>query len=448
MAKITLTDITTGYFSAAAYNANNALIEAALELTLSRDGTTPNTMSAALDMNSNKINNLTDGTNNQDAVTVAQLDAAGLGSLVTPISAINGGTGQSIYTIGDLLYASSTTALSKLGIGSDTEVLTLSGGLPVWSAGGSATLAGLTDVTSAATTARFALMADGAAYVGRAIVEADISDLQTYLTSYTTELSEDTTPVLGGNLDVNGNQIVSNTNGNIVLDPHGTGEVQLSDGTRFTHFDLGQVVGSSHSLWLYQSTPATANYALSGTSTNTYLNASAQVNFMIGNAAQAILTNAKLQSEVPVYIKDSAAANADVAGYGQYWSINETPSAPAYEDDLGTTIYLDGRSHVIGKTASYTGIMSDRGRTIRYTGATASKVHTIPANASVAYPIGTMIGIENDGSVTMTVAITTDTLTWSKDNTTGTRTLAAGASCVIKKTTATTWKISGSALVT
>lgn len=80
MAKLTLTDITTGYFSAAAYNANNALIETALENTLSRDGTTPNTLSAALDMNSNKINNLTDGTNNQDAVTVKQLNDAVIGS--------------------------------------------------------------------------------------------------------------------------------------------------------------------------------------------------------------------------------------------------------------------------------------------------------------------------------------------------------------------------------
>lgn len=105
-------------------------------------------------------------------------------------------------------------------------------------------------------------------------------------------------------------------------------------------------------------------------------------------------------------------------------------------------------SLILAKTASYTMILGDAGKTVRFTGATASKVCTIPANASVAYPIGTMIGVTNDGSVTMTIAITTDTLTWGKDNTTGTRTLAAGADCVIHKTTATTWKINGSALVT
>lgn len=100
------------------------------------------------------------------------------------------------------------------------------------------------------------------------------------------------------------------------------------------------------------------------------------------------------------------------------------------------------------KATSYTMVLGDAGQLVRFTGATASKVCTIPANASVAYPIGTLIAITNDGSVTMTVAITTDTLTWGKDNTTGTRTLAAGADCVIMKTTATTWKINGSALVT
>ncbi len=38
---------------------------------------------------------------------------------------------------------------------------------------------------------------------------------------------EDTTPQLGGNLDVNGNSIVSTSNGNIVIEPNGTGDVHI-----------------------------------------------------------------------------------------------------------------------------------------------------------------------------------------------------------------------------
>ena len=102
MAKLTLTDITSGYFSAAAYNANNALIEAALENTLSRDGTTPNTMSANLDANSNKVVNLLDGTANQDACTYGQLLAASLASIgaLDDLSDVNITSGM----LGDVLY--------------------------------------------------------------------------------------------------------------------------------------------------------------------------------------------------------------------------------------------------------------------------------------------------------------------------------------------------------
>jgi hypothetical protein len=39
----------------------------------------------------------------------------------------------------------------------------------------------------------------------------------------------DTTPQLGGNLDVNGNQIVSASNGNIVVAPNGTGMTMLNN---------------------------------------------------------------------------------------------------------------------------------------------------------------------------------------------------------------------------
>lgn len=67
MAKLTLSDITSGYAAPAKYNANNTLIEAALENTLSRDGTDPNQMNAVLDMNSNLIINLGEPVSSNDA---------------------------------------------------------------------------------------------------------------------------------------------------------------------------------------------------------------------------------------------------------------------------------------------------------------------------------------------------------------------------------------------
>jgi hypothetical protein len=51
---------------------------------------------------------------------------------------------------------------------------------------------------------------------------------------------EDTTPQLGGNLDVNGNSIVSTSNADINITPNGTGQVNLGN----FQFDVDQSVGS------------------------------------------------------------------------------------------------------------------------------------------------------------------------------------------------------------
>lgn len=53
-------------------------------------------------------------------------------------------------------------------------------------------------------------------------------------------VSEDTTPQLGGDLDVNGNSLVSTSNGDITLTPNGTGDVVLGNFT----LDADQTVGA------------------------------------------------------------------------------------------------------------------------------------------------------------------------------------------------------------
>lgn len=72
------------------------------------------------------------------------------------------------------------------GIGAE-KTITIPGG-------GAASLPDLSDVVSAANTNRFALLANGTTgYVGRAIVEADISDLQAYLTAEVNDLTASVT---------------------------------------------------------------------------------------------------------------------------------------------------------------------------------------------------------------------------------------------------------------
>ena len=58
MAKLTITDIDSGYASISALNANFTAIETAVENTLSRDGSAPNQMEADIDMNGNSLLNI------------------------------------------------------------------------------------------------------------------------------------------------------------------------------------------------------------------------------------------------------------------------------------------------------------------------------------------------------------------------------------------------------
>ena len=55
-------------------------------------------------------------------------------NLTNALGAIYGGTAQSTYAQGDVLYASATNTLSKLGIGAVNYILTSTGSVPQWSA--------------------------------------------------------------------------------------------------------------------------------------------------------------------------------------------------------------------------------------------------------------------------------------------------------------------------
>jgi trimeric autotransporter adhesin len=50
----------------------------------------------------------------------------------TTLASGYGGTGFTTYTTGDLIYSSASNTLSKLGVGSTGQILTVSGGIPTW----------------------------------------------------------------------------------------------------------------------------------------------------------------------------------------------------------------------------------------------------------------------------------------------------------------------------
>ena len=77
---------------------------------------------------------------------------------------------------------------------------------------------------------------------------------------------------------------------------------------------------------------------------------------------------------------------------------------------------------------------------------TATRTLTIPANSSVALPVGTTVTFIAGSGATVTIAITTDTMYLAGPGTTGSRTLAAFGMATAVKIASTTWIISGNGL--
>jgi hypothetical protein len=96
--------------------------------------------------------------------------------------------------------------------------------------------------------------------------------------------------------------------------------------------------------------------------------------------------------------------------------------------------------------ADYAVLLTDEDLIHSPADATARAI-TIPANASVAIPVGRTLRIVNpNGAGVVTIAITTDTMRLAGAGTTGSRTLAANGVAYATKVDATNWIIHGTGL--
>ena len=94
-------------------------------------------------------------------------------------------------------------------------------------------------------------------------------------------------------------------------------------------------------------------------------------------------------------------------------------------------------------TGSYTLVAGDAGKHIY---SIASRIITIPANVSVAMPVGSTIVFIAGTGATVTIAITSDTMYLAGPGTTGSRTLAPFGMATAVKIAINTWIISGNGL--
>jgi hypothetical protein len=150
-----------------------------------------------------------------------------------------------------------------------------------------------------------------------------------------------------------------------------------------------------------------------------------------------------------------------VAGYGITNALTTTVAAATYaplasptftgtplipDNDTVSANFAVGYREApqVSKTDNYTLVLADRGKSILMNG--TSKTLTIPANGTVAFPVGTVVIIVNVNSSALSIAITTDTLTLANSTTTGTRTLAQNGLATCVKIASTSWLISGAGL--
>lgn len=92
------------------------------------------------------------------------------------------------------------------------------------------------------------------------------------------------------------------------------------------------------------------------------------------------------------------------------------------------------------QTGAYTLALSDAGKQVSNT----TGGFVIPANGSVAFPVGTAIVLYNNSGSNQTISITSDTLRQAGTANTGTRTLAQYGVATVVKVASTTWVVTGS----
>lgn len=220
-------------------------------------------------------------------IAAAQVYTAGTGltltgtqfSLTAPVTAALGGTGQSSYTTGDLIYASGTTALSKLAAGTNGYLLTMNAGLPSWQP---APASGVTTISFDTTGLTPATATSGAVTVGGTLVAANGGTGQS---SYTT----------GDLLYASGSAAISKlgvgTNGYILTVSGGLPSWQPAPATGVTSFSAGTT-------GLTPSTGTTGAVTLAGTlvvsNGGTGLTSVTASRIPYGNGTSALQTSANL----------------------------------------------------------------------------------------------------------------------------------------------------------
>jgi len=284
------------------------------------------------------------------------------------LPAVNGGTGQSSYTVGDILYASGATALSKLA-GVATGNVLLSGGVGVAPTYGkvnlTTTVSGILPSANGGTGVNNAynITLGGAINTGGAFTTTPANDV-----TFTTTGATNVTLPTSGTLATVGGTVASFSTGTTGLTPVGpaTGAVVLggtlvvaNGGTGLASVTAGQVLYGAGTSPLANS----ANFTFDGTSTLT-----------VGGAD-------------PLSING---ATATIASTGSNSDINLIPNGTG--------------SVVIGPVGAGL-IQSDPSQPLTVRGNTVLTLTSVTGNTTMALPVGSYVDVSGPTAAQYATAI-------------------------------------------
>jgi len=245
-----------------------------------------------------------------------------------------GGTNQTTYTTGDILYSSATDTLSKLTIGSENQILSVSAsGIPEWINPTFAGISILEEETSlgSATTLKFS---------GRAITATFDTSTATITLSDTPTFSTITSDVATGTapITVTSTTLVSNLNADLLDDQHGSYYLDLANATG----SLGETKGGTG-----QTTYATGDILYSS-ATDTLSK------LTIGSQNQILSVSA---SGIPEWKTASGGASATVSATpppnpiaGDLWYDSDSAALYVYYNDGNTSQWVSTSVGGVGTT--------------------------------------------------------------------------------------------------
>jgi len=379
---------------------------------------------------------------------------------VSGLTSLNGGIAvdTNMFTVGDgtgntaiagTLAVTGITTLTGLlnangGIAVDTNKFTVDGsGTGNTSVGGTLAVSGLTSLNGgiAVDTDKFTV-ADG---TGNTLIAG------------TLEVTGNTT--LTGNLTVNGTTTTVNSTTTTVDDPIftlGGDTAPASDDNKDRGIEFRWHNGSaakvgffgyddSASVFTFIPDATNSSEVFSGTAGNALFG---QVDCTFLVASTGVYSNSLQSTGQPLYLTGGN-GSVTISGSMTFSSgtltipTSSTATTPTLTDNstlVATTEFVQKAAlGVSNKTANYTLVLTDAGSLIEFNSA-SNLTLTIPANATVAFPIGSQIVVARLGAGKVDIAITSDTLYSVSSNKYISN--QYGAVTLVKRTS-TTWYLFG-----